>query len=177
MQRITSCRYFEYIERICIESSFQFWSTREVEQESTPRIIPHSPLDFVQNLVDKTDIDEILPYEAYYAAHSMRKDLLITPITIPYGNKARQNLDIYSPPNLENNSMPTLVFLYGGGLIHGSKSSNEVGSVFWNNVGTYFAMRGYVTVRLFSSWESVLLITVNLGNPWLQISQYEFGRG
>lgn len=42
--------------------------------------------------------------------------------------------------------MPTLVFLYGGGLIHGSKSGAQEDSVFWNNVGTYFAKAGFVTV-------------------------------
>ena len=70
--------------------------------------------------------------------------------TFPYGSDPRQNLDVYYPSSAEANltSCPVLVFLYGGGLVNGSKISPLVeGELVYANLGHYFAEKyGYIVV-------------------------------
>ncbi len=67
--------------------------------------------------------------------------------TFAYGSDPRQNLDVYYPSSADVHliSCPILVFLYGGGLVFGSK--NMPGGLVYANLGHYFAERhGYIVV-------------------------------
>lgn len=117
-----------------------------------PLKVPTTPLESVENL--GTKIEEILipTYECYLQAHLLSNSKLIEPVTDKYGPTSRHFLDIYSPVELESDSsMPTIVFIYGGGLVEGNKSdrSSKDRGIFFDNVGSYFAKRGFITVSFF----------------------------
>ena len=70
--------------------------------------------------------------------------------TFAYGSDPRQNLDVYYPSSADTKliSCPILVFLYGGGLVNGSKISPMIeGELVYANLGHYFAEKhGYIVV-------------------------------
>jgi hypothetical protein len=77
-----------------------------------------------------------------------RESILSTPHTThPYGSHPRQKLDVYLPSSssLNGSDTPILIFLYGGGLIHGDKISPQFPLVY-HNLGSFFAQRGITTV-------------------------------
>ncbi|KAF8960788.1 Alpha/Beta hydrolase protein [Flammula alnicola] len=72
--------------------------------------------------------------------------------TFKYGSTEEHQLDIYYPPVSQSRTTsegearhPILVFFYGGGLVHGARSSPPSNLVH-NNLGAFFASRGILTV-------------------------------
>ncbi|KUJ15464.1 alpha/beta-hydrolase [Mollisia scopiformis] len=67
---------------------------------------------------------------------------------VSYGTHPRQKLDIYTPPSSSSSaSSPILIFLHGGGLVRGDKSSPQMpGNLVYANVGAFFALRGFTTL-------------------------------
>lgn len=104
--------------------------------------------------------------------------------TFTYGSDPRQNLDVYYPASADTNlsGRPILVFLYGGGLINGSKILPVVGNgLVYANLGHYFAEKhGYVVVvpdyrlvphaRFPSGGEDVALAV-----DWIRTNMKELG--
>ncbi|UJO14119.1 uncharacterized protein CLAFUR5_02547 [Fulvia fulva] len=76
--------------------------------------------------------------------HSLKKE------THPYGPHSRQQLDLYHCPNptIINGRRAILIFLYGGGLIHGSKTlPGYAQDLCHANIASFFAEKfGYSTV-------------------------------
>jgi acetyl esterase/lipase len=58
---------------------------------------------------------------------------------LPYGEDARNRLDVYHPRAGSGTARAVLVFFHGGGFIRGDKGDRD-------NVGFYFARRGCVVV-------------------------------
>lgn len=73
---------------------------------------------------------------------------LIVRKTFDYGPIETHKLDVYYPPDHTDSTTqtaPILVFIYGGGLVTGFRSSPPSNLVY-NNLGAYFASRGILTV-------------------------------
>lgn len=72
--------------------------------------------------------------------------------TFSYGSHDRQKLDVYYPTNrrrssISSGNLPVLIFLYGGGLVRGSKSLPMTNGLAHANMGHFFAEKfGYTTV-------------------------------
>lgn len=72
--------------------------------------------------------------------------------TFSYGDHDRQTLDVYYPTNRQRSSVssgnsPVLIFLYGGGLVRGSKSLPMTNGLAHANIGHFFAEKlGYTTI-------------------------------
>lgn len=58
---------------------------------------------------------------------------------IPYGSLNRQKLDVYIPKNNDNQLLPVVIFLYGGGWDSGQKKD-------YLFVGEAFSSKGFLTV-------------------------------
>ncbi len=58
----------------------------------------------------------------------------------------RHELDVYLPEPEAQGKNPVMVFVHGGGLVKGDKQMPFPGA--HQNVGTFFAKRGYITVSL-----------------------------
>jgi acetyl esterase/lipase len=68
-------------------------------------------------------------------------DGTVETLDIPYGDHARQKLDVYSAPELKD--APVVIYIPGGGFTGGDKRQDEK---FFGNVGRFFAKRGVVAV-------------------------------
>ena len=93
--------------------------------------------------------DVLVPTIKTFAPELVRNKesiLSIPRTTYSYGTHPRQQLDVYSSPDSPETS-PILVFLYGGGLIHGDKIIAPVPEgLVYHNLGTFFARQGYTTI-------------------------------
>lgn len=62
--------------------------------------------------------------------------------TVQYGEKSRQNLDLYFPPDSKPaDKHKVLMFAYGGGFKNGSKTL-PLQPLAYGNLGAFFAKRG-----------------------------------
>lgn len=73
---------------------------------------------------------------------------LILPIEHQYGPHERHRVDLYSGAHHTGEKLPVIIFLHGGGLAGGDKQQ-KMPKGAWQNVGTFFARRGFLTVSLF----------------------------
>lgn len=64
---------------------------------------------------------------------------------IPYGEHARQVLDVYSDGTADG-SKPVLVYVHGGGFIQGAKDSPT--TPYFKNLGAWAVKQGYVAVTM-----------------------------
>lgn len=83
-------------------------------------------------------------FQAYAPLHEKnRSSIESTPREeFQYGTETRQNLDLYSPAQVLDDT-PILVFIYGGGLSRGQKrmpDSPSAKSLIYANIGHYFAV-------------------------------------
>lgn len=81
-------------------------------------------------------------YAPLLAEHASRI-LSAKKTTLAYGDDPRQQLDLYTPPGLEDatdktSPRPLLVFVYGGGFANGDKSS-EAKPLVYQNLGYFFS--------------------------------------
>lgn len=61
-----------------------------------------------------------------------------------YGAEPRQRVDIYT--TAKEQSAPVVIFVHGGGLSMGDKRQ-EMPAGAYQNLGTFFARHGFLTVR------------------------------
>ncbi|PCH34774.1 alpha/beta-hydrolase [Wolfiporia cocos MD-104 SS10] len=64
--------------------------------------------------------------------------------TYRYGDKDRQELDVYYPH--VTGKVPVLFFIYGGGFVQGNRVFPPPHDLAYRNVGAFFAKQGFVTV-------------------------------
>jgi acetyl esterase/lipase len=66
-----------------------------------------------------------------------------------YGPLERHAYDVYLPPGDGGKGrLRTLVFVHGGGMVQGDKQIPESKGGAHRNIGTFFANRGFLVVRL-----------------------------
>ncbi|GAB7350203.1 hypothetical protein MBLNU459_g0863t1 [Dothideomycetes sp. NU459] len=93
----------------------------------------------------------LLPtFKAYAVLHEKnRANIESTPREeFQYGSEKRQNLDLYLPAQVSEET-PILVFFYGGGLSRGDKrlpSPPTAKDLVYANIGHYFTSHGFITV-------------------------------
>ncbi|MGB7181994.1 MAG: alpha/beta hydrolase [Burkholderiaceae bacterium] len=91
---------------------------------------------------------------AHFAPHALRPTPQNCTVTrdLPYGPDDKQRLDIFQPVRSEthplNNksTVPTIVFVHGGGFKYGDKGSPD--SPFYNNIGAWAASNGMLGVTM-----------------------------
>ncbi|KDQ57882.1 hypothetical protein JAAARDRAFT_78398 [Jaapia argillacea MUCL 33604] len=66
--------------------------------------------------------------------------------TFRYGEKDRNQLDVYYPIDTSLSSAPVLFFIYGGGFTTGDRIWAEPHSLGYASLGAFFAQRGFITV-------------------------------
>lgn len=66
--------------------------------------------------------------------------------TFRYGALPGSEMDVYYPSTTPSGKAPVLAFVYGGGYVHGSKTSPPPGDLIYKNVGVFYASQGFVTV-------------------------------
>jgi arylformamidase len=63
-----------------------------------------------------------------------------------YGPDERHRLDVFVPPDSGTARRPVLLFVHGGGFVRGDKTTP--GSPFYDNVGHFAAVRGWLGVTM-----------------------------
>ncbi|MPT47143.1 MAG: alpha/beta hydrolase [Sphingobium sp.] len=105
-------------------------------------------VDHLRALGTKISPEMLQQTMALFAPYAARPDSSsgIIRRDVAYGDHERHRLDIFAPHMEEEQGLPVVVFVHGGGFVGGDKGAED--ALFYNNIGAWAVRHGMVGVTL-----------------------------
>jgi len=103
----------------------------------------------VRDLGKRFDGEVLAATAAAYATlqRDSRRDGVRVVADIAYGPDPLQVMDLYAPAERPSTPVPIVVYLHGGGLVAGDKTSSGTDGLIYGNIGTFFARNGMLGIN------------------------------